>query len=75
MSDGRLVIDLIPEVDRNGNKYFIGRIKAPVLIDCSENESGGGGVCFMIFTSVDGEEQMQISHIRSSKPKKLENGK
>jgi hypothetical protein len=55
MSSNNLTIDLKKAVDKHGSIYYIGRLRAPAMIDCSE------GVAFLIFTSSDGEEQMQIA--------------
>jgi hypothetical protein len=66
MSDGKILIDLEPTKDRNGKTIYIGKIKAPLLIDCAEKADGNGGVCFIVFLE-EGSEQLQISHI--SKPK------
>jgi hypothetical protein len=53
MSD-KLSIELEARVDNDGNTYWIGRLKGPILIDAKE------GVAFMIFTSIPGEEVLQI---------------
>lgn len=54
MSNKNVVIDLKSRKDRDGQTFYIGKIEAPVLIDCSR------GAVFLIFTSDKGEEQMQI---------------
>jgi hypothetical protein len=55
MSNKNLVIDLKPRKDVDGRIFYVGKLKCPVTIDCSE------GVAFLIFVSdVDGE-QLQIS--------------
>lgn len=66
MTDGKFTLDLEPKIDQHGNKYYIAKLVGPILIDCSERN---GGACFMIFTSVEGEETLQISHITKPKPK------
>lgn len=55
MSNKNITIDLKARPDRDGQKYYVGKIKAPVLIDCSM------GVAFLIFVSDQGEEQLQIA--------------
>jgi hypothetical protein len=65
MSDGRLILDLVPNIDDFGKKYYVAKLKGPFLIDCSEK--AGGGVAFMIFVSEEGSEELQISHITRPK--------
>jgi hypothetical protein len=60
MSD-KLKIDLEPQKDRSGNTYYLGKIKGPFTIDCSD------GVAFLIFISNPGEEEMNISSITQKK--------
>lgn len=55
MSHNNIVIDLKTKADRDGQKYYVGKIKAPVLIDCTE------GATFLVFISDPGEEQLQIA--------------
>lgn len=55
MSSKNVTIDLKASKDRHGNTFYIGKIEAPVLIDCSD------GAVFLIFTAEKGEEQMQIA--------------
>ncbi len=55
MSSKNIVIDLRPRPDRDGKIIYIGKVKAPVLIDCSL------GVTFLIFVSDSGDEQLQIA--------------
>jgi len=50
-----IIVDLKSKLDRDGQKFYIGRIEAPVLIDCSK------GAVFLIFVSDTGEEQLQIA--------------
>ncbi len=55
MANNNIIVDLKSRLDRDGQKYFIGRIKAPVAIDCSQ------GAVFLIYVSDPGEEEMQIA--------------
>ncbi len=55
MSNKNLTIDLKARVDSDGQTFFVGKLKAPVLIDCSE------GAVFLIFVSDKDQEQMQIA--------------
>ena len=64
MSDGKFTLELEPGLDRFGKKYYMAKLKGPFLIDCSEKN---GGVCFMVFVSEEGSEELQISHITSPK--------
>ncbi len=59
-----LTIDLKASTDGDGRVFYVGKIKAPVLIDCSE------GVAFLIFTSDVGEEQLQIALMDKGKNQK-----
>lgn len=52
-----LTLDLKKKIDRSGSAYHIGKIKAPITIDCSK------GVAFLIFTSEDGSEALQICNM------------
>lgn len=55
MSNKNIVVDLKTRKDRDGQTFYIGKIEAPVFIDCSK------GAVFLIFTSDKGEEQLQIA--------------
>jgi len=55
MSNKNVTIDLKARKDRDGQSFYVGKIKAPVLIDCSQ------GAVFLIFVSDKGEEQLQIA--------------
>jgi hypothetical protein len=63
MTDSKLRVELERTVDGNGNTYYIGKLKAPITIDCKD------GVCFVIFTSQIDNEEMQINSILPPKPK------
>ena len=56
MSD-KLCIDLEKCFDKMGQPYYIGKLKGPVLLDCS------AGIAFLVFTSIDGQEELQIAHL------------
>ena len=55
MSNWNLTIDLKARKDVDGQTFYVGKIKGPVLIDCSD------GASFLIFVSDKGEEQLQIA--------------
>lgn len=55
MSNHNLTIDLKARKDRDGKVFYVGKIRAPLLIDCSE------GAVFLIFVSDQGDEQLQIA--------------
>lgn len=54
MSSNNLTIRLSRKTDKAGADYFIGKLESPILIDAAK------GVAFLIFTSEDGCEEMQI---------------
>ena len=55
MSNKNVTIDLKSRKDKDGQTFYVGKIKAPVLIDCKE------GAVFLVFISDHGEEQLQIA--------------
>ena len=55
MSNKNVTIDLKARPDKDGEIFYVGKIKAPVLIDCSM------GAVFLIFVSDKGDEQLQIA--------------
>lgn len=55
MSNKNVTIDLKARKDIDGQTFYVGKVKAPVLVDCSL------GVVFLIFVSDKGEEQLQIA--------------
>jgi hypothetical protein len=63
MANDRLSIELEPRTDDQGRKYFVGKLKAPIKIDC-EN-----GVAFLIFVSEEGCEEMQVCNAQPPKNK------
>ena len=55
MSNKNITIDLKARKDIDGQVFYVGKVEAPVLIDCSE------GAVFLVFVSDKGEEQLQIA--------------
>jgi len=55
MSNKNLTIDLKARRDKDGMVFYVGKLEAPVMIDCSK------GVVFLIFTSDQNDEQLQIA--------------
>ena len=55
MSNKNVVIDLKARKDVDGQTFYVGKIKAPVLIDCKD------GAVFLVFISDKGEEQLQVA--------------
>jgi len=55
MSNKNLTIDLKRRTDKNGQKFFVGKLKAPILIDCS------AGAVFLIYTSEENAEELQVA--------------
>lgn len=54
MSSKNVTIDLKARQDKDGMVFYVGKIKAPILIDCSQ------GAVFLVFVSDQGDEQLQI---------------
>ena len=61
MSNKNITLDLKARQDREGRVFYVAKVKAPMLIDCSK------GVAFLIFVSDEGQEQMQIGEDDESK--------
>lgn len=55
MSNNNITIDLKARKDVDGQTFYVGKIKAPALIDCSQ------GAVFLVFVSDKGDEQLQIA--------------
>ena len=55
MANSNLVIDLKSRKDCDGKVFYVGKIKAPVLIDCKD------GAVFLVFVSDKGDEVLQIA--------------
>ena len=55
--DGKIKLYLEKRQDSYKQTYYIGKLKAPVTIDCEK------GVAFMIFISAEGEEELQICNL------------
>jgi len=55
MSNKNLTIDLKRRTDKDGRLFYVGKIKAPVLIDCSQ------GAVFLVFVSDQDDEQLQVA--------------
>lgn len=56
-----LIIELNKRQDRKKNAFYVGKIKAPIMIDCSK------GVSFIVFISEEGVEQLQIAELKQDK--------
>jgi len=55
MSNKNVTVDLKARKDVDGQTFYVGKIKAPILIDCSM------GAVFLVFVSDKGDEQLQIA--------------
>jgi hypothetical protein len=55
MSSKNLVIELKSRKDKNGQTFYVGKLKSPVLIDCHD------GVVFLVYTAEQGVEELQIA--------------
>jgi hypothetical protein len=62
INNGRFSIDLRPMIDQNGATYYIGEVIGFIEIDLVP------GIFFTIFTSIPGQEKIQISKLEF-KPK------
>ncbi len=62
LRNGRFAIDLHQMIDQNGKKYYVGEAIGLSKIDLRP------GIFFTIFTSIPGQEQIQISRLQA-KPK------
>lgn len=61
MSNKNITIDLKARKDMDGQTFYVGKVKAPALIDLSI------GVVFLVFVSDKGDEQLQIALMDNSK--------
>ena len=55
MSNSNLKIDLYPQLDRNKNTFYIGKVKFNGTINCKD------GITLLVFISDAGNEQIQIA--------------
>lgn len=55
MSNNNAIVDLKKNTDKDGRVFYVGKMRAPVLIDASK------GIAFLVFISDEGEEQLQIA--------------
>ena len=55
MSNKNITIDLKARKDVDGQTFYVGKVKAPIMIDCSI------GAVFLVFVADKGEEQLQIA--------------
>jgi len=55
MSNKNIIVNLKARKDKNGAVYYVGKLEAPVLIDCSK------GAAFLVYVSDKDEEELQIA--------------
>ena len=55
-----MIVDLEPKVDAYNQKYFVGRVKAPVTLKFKY------GVAFKVYLNEEGYEELRISCAKSS---------
>jgi hypothetical protein len=55
MSNTNLTIDLKARKDIDGQVFYVGKLKAPMTIDCRK------GAVFLVFVSDKGDEQLQVA--------------
>jgi hypothetical protein len=60
MATHNLKINLDKKEDRDGNTFYVGKLKVPANIDCSD------GIAFLIFCAIEGEEELQISAMKKN---------
>ncbi len=58
--DGKIKISLDKREDQYGKIFYIGKIKAPITIDCEK------GVALLVFLSEEGNEELQICNLEKS---------
>lgn len=61
MSTKNLTIELNKRKDNEGKNYYVGKLEAPITIDCSE------GVTFLVFVADDAVEELQIAKMDKKK--------
>jgi hypothetical protein len=49
-----LTVPLKTKTDRDGRKYFVGKVRFPGNITCKD------GICFLVFLADPGAEEIQI---------------
>ncbi len=64
MKADKLSIRLTPRFDDSGNKFYIGRLQFPGTITLDD------GATFLVFTSEEGNEELQVAVDDSRKKKK-----
>lgn len=52
-----LKLELHSRIDKNGNKYYVAKLKGPFNIDCEK------GVAFLVYTSDINSEELQIASL------------
>lgn len=58
-----LKMDLKKRTDQDGRVFYVAKLKGPMSIDCRD------GVTFLVFTSDDGDEQLQIAPFHDKQQK------
>jgi hypothetical protein len=58
LNNGKFSIDLIPMIDNHGSKYYVGEVTGLSKMELRE------GIFFTVFTSISGQEQIQISRLQ-----------
>ena len=55
MPNNNLRVDLNARTDKDGKKFFVGKLRFPGTINCED------GIAFLVFIADDGNEQLQIT--------------
>lgn len=66
MSNRNLTVKLEARTDENGHKYYISKLKIPGQLVLNLED----GVTFLVYTSEEGAEEMQIAPMAEKKPMK-----
>jgi hypothetical protein len=63
MANNKLSIELEPRIDEQGRKYYIGKLQAPITIECKDE------AVFLVFVSENGAEELQVCNSKPPKNK------
>lgn len=66
--NGRLAINIHPIKDQHDNTYYIGEAIGPIVMKLNE------GIFITVFTSIPGQEQIQVCRLQHKPRKSFERG-
>ena len=61
--DGRIKLELEKKQDSSGKDYYVTKLRGPFQLDAKD------GLCFLVFVSEEGGEELQICADRPPKDK------